>query len=169
MTGVQTCALPISIKNFDDGFLTLCTKHGVIKKTTLDQFDTNRKTGLIAINLKDEDELISVRRTTGADELIIVTHKGKAIRFHEDDVRAMGRTATGVRGINLTGADYVITMEVVQDQSKLLVVSENGYGKRTPMKEYRQQTRGGKGIITYNLNSKTGSLIGALVDRKSVV
>ena len=153
----------VPIKNFDDGFLTLCTKHGVIKKTTLDQFDTNRKTGLIAINLKDEDELISVRRTTGADELIIVTHKGKAIRFHEDDVRAMGRTATGVRGINLTGADYVITMEVVQDQSKLLVVSENGYGKRTPMKEYRQQTRGGKGIITYNLNSKTGSLIGALV------
>ncbi len=153
----------VPIKNFDDGFLTLCTKHGVIKKTTLDQFDTNRKTGLIAINLKDEDELISVRRTTGTDELIIVTHKGKAIRFHEDDVRAMGRTATGVRGIQLTGSDYVITMEVVQEHSKLLVVSENGYGKRTPMKEYRQQTRGGKGIITYNLNSKTGSLVGALV------
>ena len=153
----------VPIKNFDDGFLTLCTKHGVIKKTTLDQFDTNRKTGLIAINLKDEDELISVRRTTGTDELIIVTHKGKAIRFHEDDVRAMGRTATGVRGIQLTGSDYVITMEVVQEHGKLLVVSENGYGKRTPMKEYRQQTRGGKGIITYNLNSKTGSLVGALV------
>ena len=153
----------VPIKNFDDGFLTLCTKHGVIKKTTLDQFDTNRKTGLIAINLKDEDELISVRRTTGSDELIIVTHKGKAIRFHEDDVRAMGRTATGVRGIQLTGQDYVITMEVVQEHNKLLVVSENGYGKRTPMKEYRQQTRGGKGIITYNLNSKTGSLVGALV------
>lgn len=153
----------VPIKNFEDGFLTLCTKHGVIKKTTLDQFDTSRKTGLIAINLKENDELISVKHTTGTDELIVVTTKGKAIRFHEDDVRAMGRTATGVRAINLTGIDHVIEMEVVKEEAKLLIVSENGYGKRTPMKEYRQQTRGGKGIITYNLNSKTGNIIGALV------
>jgi len=153
----------VPIKNFDDGFLTLCTKYGVIKKTTLDQFDTSRKTGLIAINLKENDELISVKRTTGSDELIVVTTKGKAIRFHEDDVRAMGRTATGVRAINLTGIDHVIDMEVIKEDSKLLIVSENGYGKRTPMKEYRQQSRGGKGIITYNLNGKTGNIIGALV------
>jgi len=153
----------VPIKNFDDGFLTLCTKYGVIKKTTLDQFDTNRKTGLIAINLKEGDELISVRRTTGNDELIVVTKKGKAIRFSEDDVRAMGRTATGVRAITLTGVDHIIDMEVVKEEAKLLVVSENGYGKRTPMTEYRQQSRGGKGIITYNLNSKTGNLIGAVV------
>lgn len=153
----------VPIKDFDNGYLTLCTKHGVIKKTTLDQFDTSRKTGLIAINLKENDQLISVRRTTGQDELIVVTTKGKSIRFHEDDVRPMGRTATGVRAINLTGNDYVIDMEVVKEDAKLLVVSENGYGKRTPLKEYRQQIRGGKGIITYNLNSKTGNLIGALV------
>lgn len=153
----------VPIKNFESGYLTLCTKYGVIKKTTLDQFDTSRKTGLIAINLKENDQLISVRRTTGEDELIVVTTKGKSIRFHEDDVRAMGRTATGVRAIHLTGNDYVIDMEIVKDDAKLLVVSENGYGKRTPMKEYRQQNRGGKGIITYNLNSKTGNLIGAVV------
>lgn len=153
----------VPIKDFDNGYLTLCTKHGVIKKTTLDQFDTSRKTGLIAINLKENDQLISVRRTTGQDELIVVTTKGKSIRFHEDDVRPMGRTATGVRAIHLTGNDYVIDMEVVKEDAKLLVVSENGYGKRTPLKEYRQQIRGGKGIITYNLNSKTGNLIGALV------
>ena len=153
----------VPIKDFDDGYLTLCTKYGVIKKTTLDQFDTSRKTGLIAINLKDNDQLISVRRTTGEDDLIVVTTKGKSIRFHEDDVRSMGRTATGVRAIGLTGNDYVIDMEVVKEDAKLLVVSENGYGKRTPLKEYRQQNRGGKGIITYNLNSKTGNLIGAVV------
>lgn len=153
----------VPIKDFDNGYLTLCTKHGVIKKTTLDQFDTSRKTGLIAINLKENDQLISVRRTSGQDELIVVTTKGKSIRFHEDDVRPMGRTATGVRAIHLTGNDYVIDMEVVKEDAKLLVVSENGYGKRTPLKEYRQQIRGGKGIITYNLNSKTGNLIGALV------
>ena len=153
----------VPIKDFNDGYLTLCTKFGVIKKTTLDQFDTSRKTGLIAINLKENDQLISVKRTTGQDDLIVVTTKGKSIRFHEDDVRSMGRTATGVRAIGLTGNDFVIDMEVVKDDAKLLVVSENGYGKRTPLKEYRQQNRGGKGIITYNLNSKTGNLIGALV------
>lgn len=153
----------VPVKNFEEGYLTLCTKHGVIKKTTIGQFDTSRKTGLIAINLKENDQLISVKRTFGNDELIIITTKGKSIRFHEDDVRGMGRTATGVRAINLTGNDYVIEMQVVKDDAKLLVVSEFGYGKRTPLTEYRVQSRGGKGIITYNLNSKTGNLIGAMV------
>lgn len=153
----------VPIKDFDEGYLTLCTKYGVIKKTTLDQFDTSRKTGLIAINLNDGDELISVKRTTGTDDLIVITKQGKSIRFYEEDVRPMGRTATGVRAIRLSNTDIVIDMEVVKPDAKLLVVSENGYGKRTPLKEYRQQTRGGKGIITYNLNSKTGQLIGAIV------
>lgn len=153
----------VPIKNFDDGFLTLCTKHGVIKKTTLDQFDTSRKTGLIAINLKENDQLISVKRTSGNDELIVVTTKGKAIRFNEDDVRSMGRMATGVKAIDLTGNDHVIDMEVVNQESKLLVVSENGYGKRTSLTEYKTQNRGGKGLITYNLSGKTGNLIGAVV------
>lgn len=153
----------LPVKDFGEGYLTLCTKFGVIKKTTLDQFDTSRKTGLIAINLKDGDELISVRRTNGSDDLIIVTTKGKAIRFHEDDVRSMGRMATGVRAINLTGKDYIIEMEVVKEEAKLLVVSENGYGKRTLLSEYKSQSRGGKGIITYNISGKTGDLVGAMV------
>nr|WP_281415035.1 DNA gyrase subunit A [Fusibacter paucivorans] len=153
----------VPIKDFDNGFLTLCTKYGVIKKTTLDQFDTSRKTGLIAINLNEDDQLISVKKTTGNDELIVVTTKGKSIRFDENDVRPMGRTATGVRAIKLMDRDYVIDMDIVLEESKLLVVSENGYGKRTPLSEYRQQTRGGKGIMTYNLNSKTGNVIGAKV------
>lgn len=153
----------LPVKDFGEGYLTLCTKYGVIKKTTLDQFDTSRKSGLIAINLKDGDELISVRRTYGNDDLIIVTTKGKAIRFHEDDVRSMGRMATGVRAINLTGKDYIVEMEVVKDESKLLVVSENGYGKRTPLTEYKAQSRGGKGIITYNISGKTGDVVGAMV------
>jgi DNA gyrase subunit A len=153
----------VPIKDFEEGFLTLCTKHGVIKKTTLDQFDTSRKTGLIAINLNEDDQLISVRMTSGKDDIIVVTANGKSIRFSEEDVRAMGRTATGVRAIKLTSNDYVIEMDVVTETGKLLTVSENGYGKRTKLSEYRQQTRGGKGIITYNLNNKTGHVIGAKV------
>lgn len=153
----------VPIKNFNEGFLTFCTKKGVIKKTTVDQFDTNRKTGLIAINLNEDDELISVKKTFGENELIIVTAKGKSIRFSEEDVRPMGRTATGVRGIKLKDYDYVVEMDIVKEDSKLLVVSENGYGKRTDLGEYRQQTRGGSGIITYNISGKTGDLIGAKV------
>ncbi len=153
----------VPIKDFEEGFLTLCTKHGVIKKTTLDQFDTSRKSGLIAINLNEDDQLISVRMTSGKDDIIVVTANGKSIRFSEEDVRAMGRTATGVRAIKLTSNDYVIEMDVVTETGKLLTVSENGYGKRTKLSEYRQQTRGGKGIITYNLNNKTGHVIGAKV------
>lgn len=153
----------VPIKDFEEGFLTLCTKHGVIKKTTLDQFDTSRKSGLIAINLNDDDQLISVRMTSGKDDIIVVTANGKSIRFSEEDVRAMGRTATGVRAIKLTSNDYVIEMDVVTETGKLLTVSENGYGKRTKLSEYRQQTRGGKGIITYNIGNKTGHVIGAKV------
>lgn len=153
----------VPIKNFNEGFLTFCTKKGVIKKTTVDQFDTSRKTGLIAINLNEGDELISVKKTFGENELIIVTAKGKSIRFSEEDVRPMGRTATGVRGIKLKDYDYVVEMDIVKEESKLLVVSENGYGKRTALGEYRQQSRGGSGIITYNISGKTGDLIGAKV------
>ena len=153
----------VPIKDFENGYLTLCTKQGVIKKTTLDQFDTSRKTGLIAINLKEDDQLISVKRTDGNNEMIVITANGKSIRFSENDVRPMGRTATGVRAIKLANSDHVIEMDIVTESGKVLIVSENGYGKRTPLTEYRQQTRGGKGIITYNINSKTGRVIGAKV------
>ncbi len=153
----------IPIKDFNTGYLVFATKMGTIKKTALSKLDSNRKSGLIAINLNVGDELINIRETSGDDEMIIVSRKGKSIRFHEADVREMGRTATGVRGIQLDSDDAVVVMECVQPDSKLLVVSENGYGKQTPIEEYRLQTRGGKGIKTYNITDKTGELIGAQI------
>lgn len=151
----------VPVKSFEDGFLTMATVNGVIKKTALTQFDTSRKTGLIAINLNEGDELISVRHSSGENEIMLITKNGKAIRFKEGDVRPMGRTATGVRGIKIEGDDGVVTMEIVDKESKILVVSENGYGKRTSLVEYKIQTRGGKGILTYNITDKTGNVIGA--------
>lgn len=157
----------VPVKNFSEGYLTFCTKAGVIKKTPIAQLDTSRKSGLIAISLNEGDELISVKKTFGENELIIITAKGKSIRFSEEDVRPMGRAATGVRGIRLKGDDHVVEMDIVIPESKLLVVSKNGYGKRTNLEEYRQQTRGGSGIITYNISNKTGDLIGATVVSES--
>ena len=151
----------VPVKSFEEGYLTMATIKGVIKKTALSQFDSSRKTGLIAINLNDDDELISVRNSSGENEIMLVTKNGKAIRFEESDVRPMGRTATGVRGIKLEGDDKVVTMEIVDKESKILVVSENGYGKRTSLVEYKVQARGGKGILTYNITEKTGCVIGA--------
>lgn len=151
----------VPVKTFEEGYLTMATVNGVIKKTALGQFDSSRKTGLIAINLNDDDELISVRNSSGENEIMLVTKNGKAIRFKESDVRPMGRTATGVRGIKLENDDKVVTMEIVDQESKILVVSENGYGKRTSLVEYKVQARGGKGILTYNITDKTGCVIGA--------
>jgi DNA gyrase subunit A len=156
----------IPIKEFDDNdYLVLATKNGIIKKTQLDKFNTSRKNGLIAISLKDDDELISVKRTTGNDELIIVTAQGMAIRFNENDVRDMGRNAMGVKAITLSENDSIVSMDLVDDDSDLLVVSENGLGKRTPLNEYRTQSRGGKGIKTYNIKKRTGNIVGAKVVR----
>ncbi|BEP27675.1 DNA gyrase subunit A [Helicovermis profundi] len=153
----------IPIKDFEKGYLMLCTKNGIVKKTLLNKYDTSRKSGLIAVNLKENDELISVKVTDGNDEIMIVTEKGKSIRFKESDVREMGRTATGVIGIRLDNSDKVVMLEKIKEESKLLVVSKNGYGKRTKLKEYKVQSRGGKGIKTYNVSAKTGNLIGALI------
>jgi DNA gyrase subunit A len=154
----------IPIKEFtEDGYLVMATKKGMIKKSELSQFDTLRKTGLIAISLKDEDELISVKLTDGKRELILVTVEGMSIRFNENDVRNMGRSAMGVKAINLDKNDYVVDMGLIEEGTDLLVVSENGYGKRTSLEEYRIQSRGGKGIKTYNISEKTGKLVGAKV------
>lgn len=161
----ETVSAVIPIKAFDSGYLMFMTKSGVVKKTALNKFDSSRKSGLIAINLNEGDELISVRETSGSDEVIVVTTKGMSIRFAEDDVREMGRTATGVRGISLDADDSVVCMEILRPDSKLLVISEYGYGKRTDLDEYRLQTRGGKGIKTYNITPKTGNLISARVVR----
>ena len=162
----------IPIKTFEDNkFLILSTQRGIIKKTELSQFDTSRKSGLIAINLRDDDELISVKLTDGSKEIIMITREGMSIRFKEDDVRDMGRSAMGVKAINLEKNDIVVAMELVEEGSDLLVVSQYGFGKRTSLDEYRLQSRGGKGIITYNTKEKTGKLVGAKVvtDRDEVM
>jgi len=156
----------IPIKEFaEDKFLIAVTKNGTIKKTPLSQFDTNRKAGLIAINLKDDDELIGIKQTTGANNVIIVTKNGKCICFSEEDVRSMGRVAGGVRAINLEKDDKVVAMELVEPSEELFVVTKNGYGKRTPVEDYKIQVRGGKGLLTYDKAKfkKTGELIGAMV------
>jgi len=156
----------IPIQDFaEDKNLIAVTKHGTIKKTPLSQFDTNRKAGLIAINLKDDDELIGIKQTTGTSNVIIVTKFGKCICFSEDDVRSMGRIAGGVRAIKLEKGDQVVAMELAEKDEELLVVTQNGYGKRTPVEDYKVQTRGGKGLLTYDKAKfkKTGELIGAMV------
>ena len=149
----------------DDKYLMAVTKDGTIKKTAISQFDTDRKTGLIAINLKDGDELVDIKQTSGDDNVIIITKNGKCICFSEDDVRPMGRIAGGVRAIKLEDDDEVISMELVQPHEELLVVTSKGYGKRTPVKDYKIQARGGKGLLTYDKSkfNKTGELVGALV------
>ncbi len=155
----------IPIKEFkEDRFLMGVTKKGTIKKTALSQFDTNRKNGIIAVKLKDGDELIDIKQTSGNDDLIIVTKQGKCIRFNEKDVRPMGRAAGGVRAIKLEDDDEVVAMSLVKDEDELLVVTQNGFGKRTPIKEYKVQDRGGKGVLTYDKKkfAKTGELIGAM-------
>ncbi len=156
----------IPVKEFsEDKYLIAITKNGLIKKTALNEFDTKRTTGLIAINLKDEDELIAIKQSTGSNNIIIVTKKGKCISFSEKDVRPMGRIASGVRAIKLDKDDEVVSMELVEPDQQLMVVTENGFGKRTPVEEYKIQVRGGKGLLTYDKAkfSKTGALIGAMV------
>ncbi len=149
----------------DDKYLMAVTKKGTIKKTAMSSFDTNRKTGLIAINLKDGDELVEIKQTTGSDNVIIITKQGKCICFSENDVRPMGRIAGGVRAIKLEDDDEVVSMQLVQPGEELMVVTSKGYGKRTPVEDYKVQTRGGKGLLTYDKSkfSKTGMLVGALV------
>ena len=155
----------IPIKDFsEDKYLIAVTKQGTIKKTPISEFDTQRSTGLIAIKLRDDDQLIGIKETTGSNQVIIVTKQGKCISFSEEDVRSMGRIAGGVRAIKLDKDDEVVAMELVEPGQELLVVTENGYGKRTPVKEYKIQVRGGKGLLTYDKGkfSKTGALVGAM-------
>lgn len=156
----------IPIKEFaEDKYLMGVTKDGIIKKTALSNFDTSRKAGLIAMNLKDDDQLIDIKQTTGNNNVIIVTKHGKCISFSEEDVRPMGRIAGGVRAIKLEGGDEVVSMELVEPGQELLVVTEKGYGKRTKVEEYKIQVRGGKGLLTYDKAKfkKTGQLVGAIV------
>ncbi len=161
-----TAVIPIDA--FDNSkYLFMTTKKGVVKKTVLTEYDTARKkTGLIALSLDDDDDLIAVKLTDGQRQVIIGTKKGLAISFKEGDVRPMGRNTRGVRGIFLRNGDEVIGMDNVHDGAQVLTVTQNGYGKRTGVDEYRLQTRGGKGVINIKVTSKTGEVIGIKVVRE---
>ena len=156
----------IPLQNFAEGkYLLMATKKGIIKKTPLSEYNSARKTGLLSITLKEDDELISVRLTDGQDNVLLVTREGLCITFDEKDVRPMGRVSQGVIGIRLNEEDEVISMESVLagGNATLLAITENGFGKRTELDEYRVQTRGGKGVMTYKITPKTGKLVGARV------
>ena len=163
LDGGEKISAVIPIANFADGkYLLMATKNGIIKKTALNEYMSVRKSGLIGITLKEDDELIDVRLTDGEDNVVLVTRKGMCITFDEKGVRPMGRVSQGVIGIRLDEEDYVIGMESIIQGSKatLLAITENGFGKRTELDEYRVQTRGGKGVITYKVTPKTGDLVG---------
>ncbi|MDO5095394.1 MAG: DNA gyrase subunit A [Peptostreptococcaceae bacterium] len=152
----------LSLKNNEDSEkLVMCTKLGIIKKTELSEFRKSSRNGLIAINLREDDEMISAKITTGEDNLVVVSRNGKSITFSEKDIRQTGRVSMGVIAMRLDENDAVISMEVVEESKNLLVITENGYGKKTSTDEYRTQTRGGKGIKTYNVTEQTGFLVGA--------
>ena len=156
----------IPIQNFAEGkYLMFATQNGIIKKTALAEYNTARKTGLQAITLKEDDVLIGVRLTEEAEKIVLVTKKGLCITFDEKDARAMGRTSQGVIGIRLNKDDLVMGMEnIIQGSTAtLLAITENGFGKRTELEEYRVQTRGGKGVITYKITPKTGDIVGVRI------
>lgn len=160
----ETIQAVISLKAFEaDNYLVMGTKEGLVKKTSLDKYASIRRNGLIAINLREEDELIGATITTGDSEIIFVTKQGYSIRFNEKDAREMGRTTTGVKAITLRDEDIAVSMVVVKENEELLVISEKGFGKRTDISEYTLQRRGGKGIKTYRVTEKTGYVVGARV------
>ena len=156
----------IPIQNFAEGkYLLMATKHGLIKKTALSEYNSSRKTGLQGITLKEEDELIAVRLTDGQDNVVLVSRNGMCITFDEKDVRPIGRVSQGVIGIRLDEDDELIGMEsvIAGGKATLLAITENGFGKRTELDEYRVQIRGGKGVITYKITQKTGKLVGVRI------
>jgi DNA gyrase subunit A len=142
-------------------YVVMVTKNGIIKKTSLEQYSRPRVNGINAIEIREDDQLLEAKLTTGTSEIMIATKGGKCIRFPEEKVRAVGRSSIGVRGVDLSDGDEVIGMIVVNDiqNETVLVVSEKGYGKRTAVEDYRITNRGGKGVITLNITEKTGNLI----------
>ena len=144
-------------------YLVMATKNGPVKRTKLSEYKNIRKIGLIAVILKENDELIATEISDGKKDMILVTKNGKAIRFKEKNVKACGRVTQGVKGISLSEDDYCIAMSIVDKDETLLLVSENGYGKRTSIKEYKSQGRGGQGVLTYKISEKTGKLVAAKV------
>jgi DNA gyrase subunit A len=160
----ETIRAVIPIRTFaPDRYLLMATRYGVVKKTALPEYDTNRKGGLIAIRLDPGDDLVSVKPTVGKQEVIIATAQGKALRFKEEDVRSIGRDTRGVKGIDLAKGDIVIGMDVVKDDRDFLVVTANGFGKRTPLGQYRTYSRARKGVRTIGLTDKSGDAVAVKV------
>ncbi|MFG6118652.1 DNA gyrase subunit A [Thalassobacillus sp. B23F22_16] len=150
----------IAVEEFvDDWYFFFTTRKGISKRTSISQFANIRKGGLIALNLREEDELISVRLTNGKKDIMIGTRDGMLIRFEEDQVRTMGRTAAGVKGISLRDGDEVVSMEILENDLQVLTVTDKGFGKRTPAGDYRITNRGGKGILTCNLTERNGKVV----------
>ena len=165
-----TTLIPVDDINDKELYLLLATKKGIVKKTKREEFKNINKSGLIAIGLRSDDELIDVKITNGEKDILLVTENGMSIRFNETDIRPMGRTAMGVKGITLSTEDRVVSMNLTDEGHELLVVSENGFGKRTDINEYRVQSRAGKGIKTYNIFEKTGKIVGAeMVDEQDQI
>ncbi len=159
----EKVAAIIAVKDYnEDEYLVMSTRKGLVKKTPITHYDTSRKDGIIAINIRKGDELIKVEKSSGNDDIVLVSKKGKSIRFSEKDCRPMGRTATGVKGMDLIKGDKVLAMMVVKDlDADLFVLTENGFGKRTPLSRYNRQSRGGRGVVTLKINTKKGNLAGA--------
>jgi DNA gyrase subunit A len=157
----------IQTRTFEEAeYLLFATKNGVVKKTKLAEYNTPLKAdGIIAIKMREGDELVAVRHISAGDDVLLVSRKGQAIRFSEKDARAMGRATEGVRGMALRGDDEVITAEIARDDMDLLVVTDNGYGKRTRVSEYPRKGRGGMGVKTAQLTEAKGKLAGARVVR----
>ena len=134
-----------------------------MKKTAFDAYDSSRRDGLIALNLREHDELVRVIETGGGDDIFMVSRKGMTIRFNEDDVRPMGRTAAGVRGMKLRTGDEVVSVDVARDDTAILMVTESGYGKRTQLEQYNTQGRGGQGVIGIKLTGRKGEVVAAFM------
>jgi DNA gyrase subunit A len=157
----ESVATILPVREFTEGkCVVMATEQGIIKKTELMEYSRPRAGGIIAIGLNEGDRLIATAITTGQDEVFLSTRQGMSIRFHEEDVRSMGRAATGVRGIDLEEGDALVGMDILRPQGTMLSVTEKGYGKRTAVEEYRNQSRGGKGVITLKVTGKTGPVVG---------
>ena len=154
-----TSIVTVDATNEVNKYLVFITKSGLIKRTAMEEFDSIRNNGKKAIILKEDDELIAVRKTDGNKEIIIGASNGRLVRFYENEVRIMGRGSSGVKGIDLSDNEFVVGAEIVTDNEEVLVVTENGYGKKTPIDEYRRTHRGSKGVKTLNITEKNGNIV----------
>lgn len=155
-----TAMIPLREVN-EDSYLVMATKKGIIKKTSIAEYENIRKTGIIAMTLRVDDELIEVKITDNTKDIFLVSKNGKCIRFNENDIRPTGRTSMGVIGMTMEGDDEVVSMQLDSQGDSLLIASDKGMGKRTLMSEFKAQHRGGKGVLCYNITDKTGNVVGA--------